>query len=121
VVQGGSIWHNGQTLAMLADGALWSWGDNRDFQLGDHRRRDRATPVRFRAPAGVTYKTLATGGLTSYAISTTGQVYAWGGNGLGEVGNGRTRSARRPVMVATGAGKISSTANNVLISVPNQP
>jgi alpha-tubulin suppressor-like RCC1 family protein len=120
VVQGGSIWHNGQTLAMLSDGALWSWGDNRDFQLGDHRRRDRATPVRFRAPPGVTYRTLATGGLTSYAISTTGQVWAWGGSSLGEVGNGKTRSARSPVMVATGADKISSTANNVLISVPNQ-
>jgi alpha-tubulin suppressor-like RCC1 family protein len=120
VVQGGSIWHNGQTLAMLSDGALWSWGSDRDFQLGDHRRFNRATPVRFRAPAGVTYKTLATGGLTSYAISTTGQVWAWGGNSLGEVGNGKTRSASRPVMVATGADMISSTANNVLISVPGQ-
>jgi alpha-tubulin suppressor-like RCC1 family protein len=120
VVQGGSIWHNGQTLAMLSDGALWSWGSNRDFQLGDRTRINRATPVRFRAPAGVTYKTLATGGLTSYAISTTGQVYAWGGNNLGEVGNGKTRSARRPVMVATGADMISSTANNVEISVPNR-
>ena len=81
---------------MLADGSLWSWGDNRDFQLGDGTRVNRATPVRFRAPAGVTFKALATGGLTSYALSTTGQVYAWGGNSLGEVGNGRTRSARRP-------------------------
>ena len=45
--------------------------------------------MRFRAPGGVTFKTLATGGLTSYALSTAGQVYAWGGNSLGEVGNGR--------------------------------
>ena len=118
VAQGGSIWHNGQTLAMLADGSLWSWGSNRDFQLGDGTRVNRAAPVRFRAPAGVTFKTLATGGLTSYALSTTGQVYAWGGNSLGEVGNGKTQSARRPVLVATGADRISSTANNVLISVP---
>jgi alpha-tubulin suppressor-like RCC1 family protein len=121
VAQGGSIWHNGQTLTMLSDGSLWSWGDNRDFQLADGTRRNRATPVRFHAPAGVTYKSLATGGLTSYAISTTGQVYAWGGSSLGEVGNGKTRAARLPVLVATGADMISATANNVLINVPDGP
>jgi hypothetical protein len=121
VAQGGSIWHNGQTLVMLSDGSLWSWGDNRDFQLGDGKRVNRASPVRFRAPAGVTYKTLATGGLTSYAVSTTGQVWAWGASNLGEVGSGQTRSARFPVLVATGADMISSTANNVLINVPNGP
>jgi hypothetical protein len=40
VTQGGSYSDNGQTLAMLADGALYSWGDDEWGQLGDDERSD---------------------------------------------------------------------------------
>jgi alpha-tubulin suppressor-like RCC1 family protein len=77
-----------------------------------------AAPVRFRAPAGVTYRSLATGSATSYAVSADGAVYAWGVSHVGQVGNGTTRTIRKPVLVAAGATQISATANNVVISVP---
>jgi alpha-tubulin suppressor-like RCC1 family protein len=120
VAQGGSIWNNGQTLALLSDGSLWAWGDNWAGQLGDGTRANRASPVRFRAPRGVTYKSLATGSATSYAVTTAGDVYAWGTSFVGQVGNGATLVAPSPVLVASGAGAISSTANNVVITVPGQ-
>jgi alpha-tubulin suppressor-like RCC1 family protein len=117
VAQGGSIWNNGQTLVMLANGSLWSWGNDRAAQLGDGARGMEPLPLRFRAPAGVIYRTLATGSATSYAISTTGDVYAWGVGHVGQVGDGHTRTAVTSVIVATGAASISATANNVVISV----
>jgi alpha-tubulin suppressor-like RCC1 family protein len=118
VAEGGSTWGNGQTLVMLSNGRLWAWGANFHGQLGRATAGKQPYPIRFSAPAGVTYKTLATGSATSYAISVTGQVYAWGLNSAGQVGNGTTLTATAPVKVASGATMISSTANNVVISGP---
>jgi alpha-tubulin suppressor-like RCC1 family protein len=118
VAEGGSIWVNGQTLVMLSNGSLWAWGADFHGQLGNDAIGKQASPIRFYPPAGVTYKTLATGSATSYAIALTGQVYAWGVNFAGQVGDGTTKSAWTPVLVGSGATMISSTANNVVISGP---
>jgi alpha-tubulin suppressor-like RCC1 family protein len=116
VAEGGSTWGNGQTLVMVGNGALWAWGANFHGQLGNGTIGKQASPIRFYPPAGVTYKTLATGSATSYAVSVTGQVYAWGVNFDGQVGDGTTNDTRTPVLVGSGATMISSTANNVVIS-----
>jgi alpha-tubulin suppressor-like RCC1 family protein len=118
VAQGGSIWSNGQTLVKLSNGSLWAWGDNWAGQLGTGTRQTQPLPVPITAPAGVTYQHLASGSATSYAVSTTGDVYAWGVSRVGQVGNGQTGIAMNPVLVASGATSISSTANNVVINVP---
>jgi len=118
IAQGGSIWNNGQTLAMLSNGELWSWGADSSYQLGNGTRGIEPSPVRFYAPTGVTYQSLATGSATSYAVSTAGQVYAWGVSFVGQVGNGLMVTIKTPILVAIGATAISATANNVLIYVP---
>ena len=118
VALGGSIWDNGQTLVMLSDGSVWAWGANRACQLGDGRVGPRrAAPLRIRRPAGVTYRSLATGSATSYAISTAGKVYAWGVSHVGQVGDGQTRTTCVPVVVATRATLISAAADNVVVGI----
>jgi alpha-tubulin suppressor-like RCC1 family protein len=116
VVQGGSLPGNGQTLVMLTDGSLRGWGDGQFYQLGNGRKGVFPSPVKFSAPSGVTYATLATSGNTSYAVSTTGTVYAWGASNKGQVGDGSTNNAKRPVAVDSGASSISATANDVAVS-----
>jgi alpha-tubulin suppressor-like RCC1 family protein len=120
VAQGGSLWGNGATLVMLSDGTLRAWGDNWAGQLGNHKRGMQPSPIVIKPPTGVTYQSLATGSATSYAVSTLGQVYAWGASHVGQVGNGNDRTTLRPVLILSGATSISSTANNVVVSVPKK-
>jgi alpha-tubulin suppressor-like RCC1 family protein len=121
VAQGGSLWHNGQTLVILTDGTLWSWGDNQAGALGTGTTQGQAAPVQFRSPPGVRFVRLATGSKTSYAITSAGRVYGWGVSHVGQVGNGHPRTRLKPVLIARRATSISSTANNVVISLGARP
>lgn len=117
VAEGGSLEGNGQTLAMLANGSLRSWGDDEFFQLGNDRQGVFPSPVAFFPPNGVTYSALATSGATSYAVSTRGVVYAWGDNNAGQVGDGTKNTAQQPEAVDFGASAISATASDVEVKV----
>jgi alpha-tubulin suppressor-like RCC1 family protein len=110
---GGSLGNNGQTLVKLANGDLFSWGDDRYGQLGNGTTGYEASPVSFAPPAGVTYQGLATNGATSYAISTTGDVYSWGASSQGQTGDGGRAAVLIPVKVDSGATQISGTAADV--------
>ena len=117
VAQGGSAPANGQVIAMLSTGALYGWGSDAWYQLGDHQQvTSQRTPVRFFPPTGVSYAALATGGGTSYAIDRSGNVWAWGNGQRGQIGDGRTSIAKLPVRVDYGARVISSTANDVVVA-----
>ena len=115
VTQGGGSPQNGQTLVELSDGSFRSWGNDKWGQLGDHGLGMQTTPIRFRPPAGVSYAVLASGGAASYAISATGGVYAWGSGHAGQIGNGGKATVATPVLVDSGAGVISTTAEDVVV------
>jgi alpha-tubulin suppressor-like RCC1 family protein len=113
--EGGSAKTNGQTFVMLADGSLYAWGDDGHSQLGDGRTVAEASPEQIFPPAGVTYATVATGGNTSYAISTSGIIYAWGQARRGQLGNGNTQNSKAAIDVpASDASLISTTADDVV-------
>jgi alpha-tubulin suppressor-like RCC1 family protein len=86
VFQGGSDPTNGQTIAVLADGSLWTWGNGAHGQLGNGGTRSSATPIHIALPRGAKPVTVASGGYASYAIDQTGRLWAWGRNTDGQLG-----------------------------------
>ena len=114
VFQGGSGPGNGQTIAILADGSVWTWGDNSKGQLGDGSRTSSDVPLRVHTPVGVTFVKINSGGYSSYAIDSSGKLWAWGGNDNGQLGTGSgVRVETAPVDVGIQLSQISSTASNV--------
>jgi alpha-tubulin suppressor-like RCC1 family protein len=88
------------SLALTSTGQVWAWGLGQDGQLGDGATMGHTTPARVSGlPAGVVQ--VAAGCHHSLALTATGQVWAWGESGQGELGDGtNTVSARlRPVHV----------------------
>jgi alpha-tubulin suppressor-like RCC1 family protein len=96
-------------LAISTSGRLYAWGGNADGEIGDGTTTDTDTPVRVSLPAGTRTKIVSAGGRHNLALSTAGQLYAWGYNGDGEFGNGTTAGSVTPVAVAfPAAGAIKS-------------
>jgi alpha-tubulin suppressor-like RCC1 family protein len=86
-------------LAVGEDGSLWAWGANGSDQLGDGRDRSSemsaATPVRVLL-SGVAK--VAAGSIFSVAVRTNGEVWTWGSNDQGQLGN-QTSVAMSPTPV----------------------
>ena len=114
IFQGGSGATNGQTVAILANGSVWAWGNNKKGQLGDGNRTSSDVPVRVGVPAGVTFVHVNSGGYSCYAIDNSGRLWDWGGNDNGQLGTGGGAAPEtRPVDVGIHLTQVSSTASNV--------
>jgi alpha-tubulin suppressor-like RCC1 family protein len=87
------------TLALTARGHVLAWGSDSDGQLGDGRITDSATPVRVKLPRGTKITAIRAGCEHSLALTSKGQVLAWGYNHGGELGNGSTANSDVPVRV----------------------
>ncbi|KAM9862854.1 hypothetical protein ACI1US_01215 [Leucobacter sp. BZR 635] len=93
------------SLGLASDGTLYSWGSNADGQLGvgipNEDLHGSLAPMKVAAPAGATFTQISAGFSHSLALSSDGKVYAWGGNGYGQLGLGDTahRDAPTPVGV----------------------
>jgi alpha-tubulin suppressor-like RCC1 family protein len=114
VFQGGSGPKNGQTVAVLEKGSVWTWGNNDRGQLGIGSHTNSDVPVQVHVPRGVTFLKVNSGGYASYGIDNTGRLWAWGDNSNGQLGIGsQDPSEALPVDVHIHLTQISSTAQNV--------
>ena len=114
VFQGGSGATNGQTVALLSNGSTWAWGANSKGQVGNGTKANATSPVSVKVPSGVIFDKVNSGGYSSYAIDTSGQLWAWGGNQNGQLGTGSTERVETvPVKIGIHLTQVSSTASNV--------
>ncbi len=86
-------------MALDTSGAVFAWGSNIYGQIGDGTTMPRLTPVRVKLPAGVKVTALREGGQFTLALTTKGQVLAWGDNFDGELGDGTGLNRALPVRV----------------------
>ena len=102
---------SGFSLAVGSDGNAYAWGDNTYGQLGVGTSSEQHAPVMVRKPDRNTYPDLpedftylqvSAGASHSLAVGSDGNVYAWGYNGNGRLGDGTSSYSRSaPVMVKT--------------------
>ena len=107
----GSTYSNGYfSLAVGSDGNAYAWGYNNNGQLGNGTSSDRYTPVRVKTPdrktypdlpADFTYVQVSAGYAHSLALGSDGNVYAWGWNYYGQLGDGTSSEQHAPVRVKT--------------------
>jgi len=107
------FWGGGRfTIALLADGSVWAWGRNSNGQLGNNQAdasptdtsQDSHVPLRVHGPGNVGFlnsvTAISAGESHNLALRSDGTVWAWGWNGVDQLGDGATADAHTPVQVS---------------------
>ncbi len=95
-------------FALSSTGQVFAWGDNSDGQLGNTTTANATLPTPVSLPAGTVVTAIAAGFEHALALTSTGQIYAWGYNASGQLGNGSTTSVATPVSVLLPSGTSAS-------------
>lgn len=106
--RGGGMKENFQLLKKKTQcGDLYTWGSSQDGQLGieDLTEKEKKHTVLIQEPTKLNLQVLVVklvcGAGHSLMLSTTNQLYAWGGNLLGQLGLGDTKSRQKPTEIAS--------------------
>ena len=92
--------------ALLEDGTVWCWGRNDYGQLGDgHVSAPRERPAPVSGLAGVVE--IALGSFFGCARTRGGEIWCWGDNFEGQLGDGTRTDRTLPVAVAQGGGALA--------------
>lgn len=98
--------------AALDDGSVWCWGYNSDGQLGNGGRTTSPRPVATVAlPVQTTQ--LATASNHTCALGDDGTLRCWGGNEVGQLGDGSNTRRLRPAAAVTLDGPVTQTSTGL--------
>lgn len=106
------------SLALDSNGQVYAWGMNNFGQLGNNTTAQSPLPIAVVTAgtpmAGKTITAIASGESHSVALDSTGQVYGWGFNGIGQLGNDTNTNSSVPTATVTTG---SSLAGKTVISL----
>ena len=110
-----SVVSSGQAYASYAidvNGNLYVWGNDQYLHtVASSTVKQDSTPVLVTMPAGVTkWLAVACGQNHSIALGNDGNIYSWGLNNYGQLGNGTTANDSSLALVTKPAGVTSWTA-----------
>jgi alpha-tubulin suppressor-like RCC1 family protein len=113
----------GVGMAVLCSGRVLAWGWNFYGQVGDGTITDKPTPVPVHLPKGTRVTAVAPGDIFSLALTSRGQVLAWGNGFTGQLGNGAIGNSSTPVWVHLPAGTrataiAADTNHDLAVTVP---
>jgi alpha-tubulin suppressor-like RCC1 family protein len=109
LVLGGQTWSSvvdfaGQIIGLNTSGAAYVWGVTQNGNTSVPINTSGSSPVL--VSGGLNFSKIDcvsyTPDTSLYGITTTGILYAWGGNGVGQLGVGDITSRSSPVLVAGG-------------------
>jgi alpha-tubulin suppressor-like RCC1 family protein len=103
-----NYWYVTHSIALDSEGHVWAWGDNDYGQLGDNSAVPMSNvPIQvLGGTQGGTYLedivAISAGGRHSIALDSSGNVWAWGYNNVGQLGDGSNTTSDTPVQVLSG-------------------
>ena len=123
-------WSNNTHHKMALDdsGCVWVWGYNGYGEIGDGRTQNKPAPYRIPSKYFDNEKIIdiANTDHSSYARTASDNIYAWGRNGNGQLGDNTTTDKYRPVKMANwdpsanngiAVWQISGQSNNVWVTL----
>jgi hypothetical protein len=100
-------------VALSSTGEVWTWGYNRDGQLGNGTILNASTPVILPGPDNVVAVACDQ---HSLALQADGSVWGWGLNDYGQLGSGTTDNRSQPLPVG-GLRAVTSIATGGMFSL----
>ncbi|HKJ00611.1 MAG TPA: RCC1 repeat- and reductase domain-containing protein [bacterium] len=88
------------TMALKANGTIWSWGWNLYGQLGDGTTTTSAVPVQ-EATGATDWVAISCGYRYSAALKSDGSLWLWGLNNVGQLGDGTLTQRNVPTQEAS--------------------
>lgn len=89
-------------LAIDINGKLWSWGNNQYGQLGDGTNVDKYIINKVEIPEEIKFNKIMAGYGHSLAIDEHGNLWSWGNNQYGQLGDGTIENKETPVKIMEG-------------------
>ncbi|MFA7106222.1 MAG: hypothetical protein WC154_02875, partial [Candidatus Izemoplasmatales bacterium] len=106
------------SAALTSNGRLFMWGANYDGQLGDGTTIDKFIPTEITSSFILTSADkiiqVSLGNSHSSALSTNGQIFTWGRNFYGQLGDGTTTKKFVPTKITS---QFSLTSGDKIIQV----
>jgi len=107
-------------VAITSDGRLFTWGIDNTGQLGNGSTSSGEvlvpTPIDSTVFGGDTITDISTGFCHNEAVSSSGKLYTWGCNNLGQLGDGTTTIIYEPVEIPA-----SSFGGELIVNVDAGP